>query len=41
MREPLWQGIPADENKAEMFIPMFALVQENDSDPKMRPTGNR
>lgn len=37
MRKPLWREILGDDNKAGMFIPLFALVYENDPDPKMRP----
>ena len=36
MRKGLWREILDDENKAGWFVPIFALVHENDPDPELR-----
>lgn len=37
MRKPLRHEIFGDENKAGLFVPLFALAHEHDPDPTMRP----
>ena len=36
MRRGLWMEILENENKAGWFVPMFALVHEDDPDPELR-----
>ena len=36
MRKELWREILDDENKMGWFVPIFALVHENDPDPELR-----
>ncbi len=36
MRKELWEEILEDEDKMGWFVPMFALVHEDDPDPELR-----
>jgi uncharacterized protein len=36
MRKELWREILDDEDKMGWFVPLFALVHENDPDPELR-----